>query len=147
MSSDKSVPTPRYSVRATARWVFGLDRAVRLEFYDDEIRIYQRHFKLRRDSDYSLLRRIKYSDIRRCEYLSPRVESSRFTVVGFVWAEMSAEIELSIPRSDANPHRQGGDPFWRLEQLRFGGREMTEREFNGMYAWLRAKLEFKPNSA
>lgn len=143
MAPGEDAPKLRYSFRATMRSAFGLDRAERLEFYDDAILIYRRHFNFRRDSDYSLLRRVKYSDIQRCEYFGPKVESSKTTLVGFAWGQMPGEIELSVPSPDAGPARQGGEPLWKLEKLRFSGEDLSEQEFKEVYSWLRTKLELK----
>lgn len=139
MASSEAASHPKYSIRGTSRRGLGADRAVRLDFCDDGILVYRRHFNFRRDNDYSLLRRVEYSEVRHCEYLTPHVESGS-TFTGFVWGVMPAEIELSISASRKSEARQRGDALWRSELLRFSGAAMTENEFKEMYAWLRTKV-------
>lgn len=139
MASGDHASGPRFSFRATRRRALGLDRTVRVDFSDDGFSIYLRHFNFRRDNAYSLLRRVKYSSVRHCEYRSPHVESGS-TFTGFVWGTMPAEIELAISRSDSGPPRHGGGSFWNTELLRLSGADITETEFKGVYAWLRARV-------
>jgi hypothetical protein len=140
MASGDVASKPRYSFRATWRGGLGLDRAARLEFYDDEMVIYRRGFHLLTDIEWPLFRHVKYSELRRCEYVRPKVESSRFTLGGFAWANMPAEIELSISRPGARSAWPGGGSFCSQDQLRFSGENMTEDEFRGMYSWLRTRM-------
>jgi hypothetical protein len=131
---------PRYSVRATRRGASGILRRVRLEFYEDTILIYRHHSHLWRDGDYALLRRADYSDVRRYEYVAPRVASGS-TFTGFVWAPLPAEIVISLLKAPAGSSGRAHEPFWKREDLRFSGQGMTETEFTAMDAWLREKVK------
>ena len=136
---------PRYSFRATSRSARDRGRAVRLDFHDEEIRVYRLHLHYLRESEWSLHRHIQYSDVQGCEYLAPKVENGS-TLGGFAWAKVPAEIELSVRGSDARLDRHGGGASWMPERFRVRGLDMSEGAFKEAYAWLLAKLQRGPAS-
>lgn len=141
IASGELAAHPRYSFRATQRRGLGLGQSVRLDFYESRISIYRRKFHFLRDGEYSLLRTVAYSKVRSAEFLQSKVESSRLTFAGFAWGKLPAEIELEISEGDAIATRPGVESSWSISRLRFGGEGMTDGEFNGMYSWLRMKMD------
>lgn len=141
MASSAVASLPRYTFEATRRSGLGLGRPVRLELYDDSIRIYRRKSHILREGEYTLLRRARYSDIRRCEFIGRRVESSRLTLAGFAWAEMPAQVELLVSGTPSG--QPEGFSSWNHDLLRFNGGNLDEGSFEGMYLWLRKKLELQ----
>lgn len=134
---------PRYKFPATWRLGLGLPRAARIEFCDESILVYTSRFRLRSESEYSLARRADYSDVRQCELIGPRVESSRFTLAGFVWAQMPAMIDLSISAPFCDSDRPDDDSPIKVGHIRFSAGGLNASEFQEMYSWLTTRLKIE----